>query len=296
MKRLKLSQQFDDLMDEIQRNGQDAATKAVSDLPVKKLKRGVYQPRQSITPDQELRELAASIAEHGILQPVIVRELNDGDYEIIAGERRVRAAELNQMETIPAIIETLDDHAVAALALIENIQRKDLNPIEEAIAYQKLIDEFGLTHDEVAKRVGKPRATISNFLRLLRLTVPVKEWLSQKQLEMGHAKVLLVLEEEQQITAGQLIINRGLSVRQTETFVKTIQNDRSYSHNTVDPALFSRAEVLQEEFGQLFRQPVKVAVKKDGDGSGFLKLNFKKLDDLDNLYEWLANQGNHTDK
>ena len=175
---------------------------------------------------------------------------------------------------------------MAAFSLIENIQREDLNAIEEAHAYQKLIDEFELTHDEVAKRVGKPRATISNFLRLLRLDKSIQQWLVEKRLDMGHAKVLLSLSREQQVGAGQMIVQRGLSVRQTEAFVRQLQHPK-HAPEHIDPDVLMRADELADELGRLLGKQVDVKLKQTGNGQGQLKLNFRSLDELQRMIERL---------
>ena len=201
-------------------------------LNVHLLKRGEYQPRRTIN-EQDLQELAASIEKHGVMQPIVVRPV-DGDeqrpYEIIAGERRWRAAQLAGLTEIPAIVRDLPDQVAIALALIENIQRQDLNPMDQAMALQRFHEEFGLSHQEIAETVGKARTTVSNLLRLLTLAEPVKDFMQQELLDMGHARAILTLKPKDQVKIAELVIEKSLSVRQTEQLVRdlnTPKHDRS---------------------------------------------------------------------
>ena len=196
-------------------------------IPIDQLQRGKYQPRTHMNPEA-LDELAASIKAQGVVQPIVVRSLAPGQYEIIAGERRWRAAQIAGLETIPAVVRQIPDEAAIAIALIENIQREDLNPVEEATALTRLIDEFGMTHQKVADSVGRSRAAVTNLLRLLTLNSDVRESLEQGRMDMGHARALLALSAKSQSEAAQQVVQRGLSVRETENLVRRLlENPRS---------------------------------------------------------------------
>lgn len=190
-------------------------------IDVNLLKRGEYQPRRFIY-EHDLQELAFSIEKHGVMQPIVIRPVDDEahPYEIIAGERRWRAAQLAGLTEIPAIVRDLNDQVAIALALIENIQRQDLNPIDQAIALQRFHDEFGLSHQEIADTVGKARTTVSNLLRLLSLADEIKDFMQQGQLDMGHARAILTLKGKDQLDVAKIVIEKGLSVRQTEQLVR----------------------------------------------------------------------------
>ncbi|NOQ15812.1 MAG: ParB/RepB/Spo0J family partition protein, partial [Methyloprofundus sp.] len=188
-------------------------------LPVEYLQRGRYQPRKDIDPVR-LQELADSIQMQGIVQPIIVREVGYNRYEIVAGERRWRAGQLAGLAEVPVVIKDIDDRTAIAIALIENIQREDLNPLEESEAFQRLLEEFDLTHQQIAEAVGKSRATITNTLRLNDLDVAVKNFVAKRQLGMGHARALLSLSADRQIALAKKVVDEGLSVRVTERLVK----------------------------------------------------------------------------
>src|SRR5690554_7390750 len=212
-------------------NVQDKGTGGASDgelreLPVELVQRGQYQPRRDMD-SAALEELADSIRQQGVMQPIVVRPIGDNRYEIIAGERRWRASQIAGKDRIPAIIRDVPDDAAIAMALIENIQREDLNPIEEAVALKRLQDEFGLTQQEVADAVGKSRTTVTNLLRLIALSEDVKTLLEHGDLEMGHARALLTLEADDQRTAARQVVGKGLSVRQTEMLVRNIQDKKN---------------------------------------------------------------------
>ena len=192
-------------------------------LPVDALKPGKYQPRQKFD-EESLQELTDSIKEQGIIQPIIVRKISDLDYEILAGERRWQAAKRANLSEVPAIIKNVEDKTAIAIAIVENVQRKNLNVIEESTVLKRLTDEFSLTHEEIAKIIGKSRAQVTNLLRLNELESSVKELVINDQLDMGHARALLVLPLEQQISAAQIIVSKNLNVRETEKYIKKIQD------------------------------------------------------------------------
>jgi ParB family chromosome partitioning protein len=253
---------------------------SLSDLPIAQLQRGKYQPRRGMD-SEALQDLANSIRAQGIIQPIVVREVAANKYEIIAGERRWRAAELAGLKTVPAIIRRIPDEAAVAIALIENIQRENLNPIEESFALQRLMDEFDMTHLEVAESVGKSRAAVTNLLRLLTLTDVVKDFLEQGDLEMGHARALLTLSPELQIEAAEAVIGKGLSVRQTEELARQLQvpNLTKEPGKAVDPDLAR----LQQDLTHKLR--LKVAIQCNAKGKGKLVIQYNNHTELDQLLE-----------
>jgi ParB family chromosome partitioning protein len=248
-------------------------------LPIELLQRGKYQPRKDMNAEK-LQDLANSIAMQGIVQPIVVRHISPEQYEIVAGERRWRAAQLAGLQDVPVIVKEMDDRTAMAIALIENIQREDLNVLEEAEALQRLLTEFEMTHQQVADAVGKSRATVTNFLRLLELAPDVKKMLINKQLEMGHARALLPLSTEQQIEAARKITNQGLSVRLTEKLVKDIQNPQpkiEQKNAIVDADVLALQNDLSEKFG------AKVQVESNEKGKGKLIIHYSTLDELDGI-------------
>jgi ParB family transcriptional regulator, chromosome partitioning protein len=243
-------------------------------LPVDSIEPGKYQPRRELK-EQSLQELAESIRSQGIIQPIVVRALPDDRYEIIAGERRWRAAKLANLTEIPVIIRQIPDEAALAIALIENIQREDLNAIEEAIALQRLITEFSLTHQQVAVIVGKSRASISNLLRLLSLPEEVKQMVDKGDLEMGHARALLSLDERQQIQTAQKIISKQLSVRETELYIRRLLNFSAPPEpKTKDLTLSQMEKTLSKQLG------VRVAIKPKDDHKGKVIVYYRKSEQL----------------
>ena len=242
------------------------------------IQRGKYQPRRDMHPEA-LEELAESIKVQGVMQPIVVRPIGDGRYELIAGERRWRATQLAGLDKIPAVIRDVPDEAAIAMSLIENIQREDLNPIEEAMALKRLQDEFELTHQEVATAVGKSRTTITNLLRLIALTDDVKVLLERGDLEMGHARSLLTLEPNVQREIGRQIVAKGLSVRQTEALVRVYQEGKSKTKSVVTPSADIRRleERLSEKLG------AGVEIQHSAKGKGKLVINYNSLDELDGI-------------
>jgi len=248
-------------------------------IPLDLLERGRYQPRHDMDPES-LEELAESIKQQGIIQPIIVRPIGDKTrYEIIAGERRWRAAQLAGLNEVPAILRDISDESAIAMSLIENIQRENLNPIEEANALKRLLDEFEMTHQEVAQAVGKSRTTITNFLRLLNLNTDVKILLERSDLEMGHAKALLALTSEQQTEAARMVVAKALSVRETENLVRHILSDKPKTKSalTMDPNIRSLQETLSEKLC------AKVALSHNAKGKGKLVISYNTLDELEGI-------------
>lgn len=246
-------------------------------LPVELIQRGKYQPRRDMDP-QALEELAQSIRAQGVMQPIVVRLIAADRYEIIAGERRWRAAQQAGLDSIPAVIRDVPDEAAIAMSLIENIQREDLNPIEEAIALQRLQQEFELTQQQVADAVGKSRVTITNLLRLMALPDEVKLLLERGDLEMGHARALLGLPAEQQTDAARQVVARGLTVRQTEALVRQWLNPRVDSADTRrDPNIDQLQQDLAERLG------AEVKIQHGAKGKGRLVISYNSLDELDGV-------------
>jgi len=248
-------------------------------LPVELLQRGKYQPRRDM--DQvALEELAESIRHQGVMQPIVVRPIENDRYEIIAGERRWRATQLAGLDSIPVVIRDVPDETAIALALIENIQREDLNPMEEAFALKRLQDEFELTQKEVAQAVGKSRTAVTNTLRLLNLSDEVKTMLEHGDLEMGHARCLLSLEPEKQRSVARAIVAKSLSVRQAEALSKKAQS--SSDVGTILEAEDDKDIVkLQEQLGEKVGVPVQIQHARNG--SGKLVLKYNNLDELDGI-------------
>lgn len=249
-------------------------------IPVELIQRGRYQPRRDMH-QEALEELADSIKAQGVMQPIVVRLIGENKYEIIAGERRWRATQLAGLHKIPAVIRDVPDEAAIAMALIENIQREDLNPIEEAMALKRLQDEFELTHSEVAQAVGKSRTTVTNLLRLIALTEEVKTMLEHGDLEMGHSRALLSLEPEDQRNAARQVVGRGLSVRQTEMLVRNIQDQKN--QKTVEAPAAPSADIrrLEEQLADTLGAGVNI--QHTAKGKGKLVINYNNLDELDGI-------------
>jgi len=250
-------------------------------LPVERLRPGKYQPRTHM--DQEsLAELAASIKTQGVMQPILVRAIDSTPgaerYEIVAGERRWRASQLAGLTEVPVLVRSIPDEQALAMALIENIQRENLNPLEEAQGLQRLIDEFGLTHQQAADAVGRSRPAASNLLRLLQLTAPVQEMLMTGQLDMGHARALLPVSSGQQVGLAQRIVQKDLSVRETERLVQQLLNPPKKAAETpVNRDLLRLQEELSDSLG------ANVAIRSSKKGSGKVTIDFASLDQLDGL-------------
>ena len=248
-------------------------------IDVNLLKRGEYQPRRFIQ-EQDLQELAASIEKHGVMQPIVIRPTDDVQhpYEIIVGERRWRAAQLAGLTEIPAIVRDLTDQVAIALALIENIQRQDLNPIDQAMALQRFHDEFGLSHQEIAETVGKARTTVSNLLRLLTLAEPVKELMQQGSLDMGHARAILTLKAKDQLKVAQHVIEKNLSVRQTEQLVRDFNAPKQEKPKA---AIAPDIQQLTQRLSERFSADVKIDYNKQGKGK--LTISYHSLEELDGI-------------
>jgi len=253
-----------------------AMESAPNTLPIEKMQPGEYQPRTNM--DQaSLEELAASISSQGIIQPILVRPVSGDKYEIIAGERRWRAAQIAQLHEVPVLVRNIPDEATLAVALIENIQRENLNPIEEAVGLKRLMDEFELTHEEMAKSVGRSRTAVTNLLRLLSLSSGAKHFLEQGKIEMGHARAILGLPSEHQDTVAAEVYAKKLSVRQAEALVRAYANPVKKSAKPVkSPDIRNLEETLAEKLG------TKVSLE-DKNGKGKLVIEYSSLDTLDGI-------------
>lgn len=255
---------------------------ALATLPVSRIRPGKYQPRTRMD-QQALAELAASIRSQGLMQPLLVRPVEGDRYELIAGERRWRAAQMAGLEEVPVLVREVPDEAALALSLIENIQRENLNPMEEAAGVQRLVDEFKMTHEQAADAVGRSRAGTTNLLRLLRLARPVQDMVMEGALDMGHARALLALDPARQIEAAHRIASRGMSVRDTEALVQAMVRGKptaKHAHK-VDRDL----ERLEEELSGSLGTTVEIRPAKKGRGK--LMLHYSSLDHLDELLKRL---------
>lgn len=249
-------------------------------LSIDLIQAGKCQPRRDMDPEA-LNDLANSIRAQGVIQPIVVRHLLGGRYEIVAGERRWRASQIAGLTEIPALVKDIPDEAAVAIALIENIQRESLNPVEEALALHRLLEEFSMTHQQVADAVGKSRATVTNLLRLLSLAEEVRTLLERGDIEMGHARALLTLTEALQIQAANTIVARGLSVRQTEELVRQMQLPKfEQTPKVVDPDV----KRLQQDLSQRLKMPV--TIQTGAKGNGKLVIQYKNLVELDGLLEF----------
>ena len=261
---------------------QEGRGAALQQLPIERVHRSPYQPRQSMQPEA-LEALAESIRQQGIMQPVVVRRVGE-DYQLIAGERRWRAAQIAGQQEIPAIVRDASDSEAAAMALVENLQREDLNALEEAQAFSTLVERFGLTHQQVGDATGRSRTAVSNSLRLLTLPGAVKELLDQGRIEMGHARALLALDETGQLEAAQAVARQNLSVRATERLVKRMQSGTATqpgSGGRTDPDIRRMEEKLSEQLG------ASVKIRHRQNGSGQVSISYTSLDEFGGIVERL---------
>jgi ParB family chromosome partitioning protein len=286
MKRRALGRGLDALLGTASEQQAEAAdTAALSEVPIDAIHRSAYQPRQEFA-EEGLKELAASIRSQGVMQPIVLRRRALGGYEIIAGERRWRAARLAGLETIPAVVRDVSDERAVAMALIENIQREDLNPLEEALALQRLQEEFALTQQQVADAVGKSRVAVTNLMRLIQLSPPVREMLVRGEVEMGHARALLSLPSADQLDIARQVVAKGLSVRQTEALVRQRLAPKASARATgtsgaKDPDTRRLEIELSERLG------VPVSIEFDGKSRGRLSISYSSLDELDGILKRL---------
>lgn len=268
-------------------NSENQAELSVIRVPISKLRCSKFQPRKKFD-ELNLRELAQSISSHGIIQPLIVREVGQ-DYEIIAGERRWRASKLANLNEVPVIIKAVPDESVLAFALIENIQREDLNVVEEAQAYSRLLHELKLSHEDIANKVGKSRSHITNILRILNLSDNILAFLKNESISMGHARALLALPESERDTVLHLIIEKQLSVRETERLIRkalsgnALESNQAYSHTLLDDAIISKWESSLREI-----LSARVSVKLSSSGKGRVSFTVDSPDELKWLVERLT--------
>ena len=255
----------------------------LKNLPVEFLQRGKYQPRRDMH-QEALEELAESIKSQGVMQPIVVRPVGENRYEIIAGERRWRASQIAGLDTIPAVIREVPDETAIAMALIENIQREDLNPMEEALALKRLQDEFELTHQEVADTVGKSRTAVTNLLRLMNLSSEVQTLLEHGDLDMGHARCLLSLEDGKQRQIARQIVAKGLSVRQAESLAKSALQVES--SEDAPPTVNTDIKNLQEKLSEKIGVPINI--QHTAKGKGKLVLKYNSLDELDGILQHMG--------
>ena len=256
--------------------GAEPPRDALLTLPVGRIRPGRYQPRTKMD-QQALAELAASIRSQGLMQPLLVRPVDRDRYELVAGERRWRAAQMAGLEEVPALVREIADEAALAMSLIENIQRENLNPMEEAAGIQRLVDEFKMTHEQAADAVGRSRSATTNLLRLLKLARPVQEMLMEGALEMGHARALLALEGARQVEAAKRVAARGLSVRDTEALVHSLVRAPAAREKRRDRDLARLEEETSERLG------TTVEIRAGKKGSGRIVLHYSSLEHLDEL-------------
>ena len=256
----------------------ERSDEALAQLPVAALRPGKYQPRTRMD-EASLRELADSIRARGLIQPIVVRAVAAGQYEILAGERRWRAARIAGLERVPAIVRDVPDEAALGIGLIENIQREDLNPLEEANGLKRLIEEFRLTHEQVAGAIGRSRAGVTNLLRLLELAPAVQEMLQDGRLDMGHARALLALSKGRQVEVAAHVAERGLSVRETERLVQ--QATAAPAPRRAEPTLDADARRLEEELSEALGASVRL--KPRGPQKGSVVIDYSTLDELEGL-------------
>ena len=265
-------------------DSETSGSDSLKNLPLDLINPGPYQPR-SVFDEDRLQELAESIRHQGVIQPVVVRARGD-NYELIAGERRWRAAQMAGIEKIPAIIRDVPDEIAIAMALVENIQRENLNPIEEATALRRLVDEFQMTHQEAGDSVGRSRSAVSNLLRLLELSEEVRELVDARHLEMGHARALLTLDASMQAQAAREVVSKGLSVRETEQLVRRLKNPPLPKTRVLDPDV----QLLQDKLAE--KLCAKVKLTHNARGKGKLVIAYNSADELDGI---LAHLGLETD-
>jgi ParB family chromosome partitioning protein len=269
----------------LQHAAENAASVSTQDtlrkLPLDIISPGAFQPRSIFDADR-LEELAESIRHQGVIQPVVVREQADNKFELIAGERRWRAAQMAGIEEIPAIVREVPDEIAIAMALVENIQREDLNPIEEATALRRLVDEFQMTHQEAGDAVGRSRSAVSNLLRLLELSEEVRELVDARHLEMGHARALLTLEPSMQAQAAREVVSKSLSVRETERLVRRLKNPPVQKTNVIDPDIQRLQDNLSEKLC------ARVKLTHNARGKGKMVIAYNSADELEGILEQLG--------
>jgi ParB family chromosome partitioning protein len=260
---------------------QDYPRDELHNLPLDVIRPGRYQPR-TVFDEDKLAELADSIRAQGVVQPIVVRPVGEGEYELIAGERRWRAAQIAGIDNIPSVVRDVSDEVSVAIALIENIQREDLNPLEEATALRRLIDDFEMTHQQAADAVGRSRAAVSNLLRLLELMQEVKDMIDMRLIEMGHARALLSLDDDLQVQAAREVVHKRLSVRQTENLARRLQQSKkNKGSRRVDPDILR----LQNRLGEILG--ARVRIQHQASGKGKLVIAYNDSDEFEGILERL---------
>ena len=265
-------------------NDKGGANAGVATLQLSQLQAGKYQPRKNMV-DASLQELSESIKEQGIMQPLLVRSIASGKYEIIAGERRFRAASMAGLKEVPVLIKDANDQAAAAMALIENMQREDLNALEEASGLARLIEEFGYTHEKAAKAVGKSRSAVSNLLRLMQLAKPVQQMLAKGDIDMGHARALLPLEAAAQVSLAQKIVIQKLSVREAEQMATKFVLNKTQIGGSKKAKADPDLRQLQEKLSDQLNLAVEIKQKRRG---GEISIKFSQFDELDGFLKRLG--------
>ncbi len=264
------------------REVQNQPRETLLNLPLEDIRPGRYQPR-SVFDEEKLAELADSIRAQGVVQPVVVRPTGEDEYELIAGERRWRAAQMAGIDDIPAVVRDVPDEVSVAMSLIENIQREDLNPLEEATALRRLIDDFRMTHQEAADAVGRSRAAVSNLLRLLELMQEVKDMVDMRLIEMGHARALLSLDDDLQVQAAREVVRKRLSVRETENLVRRLQQSRKKKGSRrPDPDVLR----LQNHLGEVLG--ARVRIQHQASGKGKLVIAYNNADEFQGILDRLG--------
>jgi|SaaInlV_100m_DNA_5_1039725.scaffolds.fasta_scaffold07920_2 ParB family transcriptional regulator, chromosome partitioning protein len=283
----KVSEEIETSQEEVAQGKTEAHQASLLELPIDQIQRGQYQPRRYFD-EEALNELAESIKEQGLLQPIVVRTISKGaksqkesKYEIIAGERRWRASQIAGLHSIPVLIKELDDKSTIAVALIENLQREDLNPMEEAYALSRLKEEFELTHDQVAKAVGKSRSTVTNFLRLTSLSESVRHMVENTDLEMGHARALLSLEANQQKAAADQIVEKAMSVRQAEALVRNFGKASSKKGKATTAKPDADIQRLEQQLSEKIGAAASIQHKSNGKGK--LIISYNSSDELEGI-------------
>ena len=267
-------------LDALLGGGEERPREALLTLPVARIRPGRYQPRTKMD-QQALAELAASIRSQGLMQPLLVRPVDRDRYELVAGERRWRAAQMAGLEEVPALVREIPDETALAMSLIENIQRENLNPMEEAAGLQRLVDEFRMTHEQAADAVGRSRTATTNLLRLLKLAKPVQEMLMEGALEMGHARALLAVDGARQIELGKRVAAKGLSVRETEALVQHLLRGSAPRARKTNRDVARLEEEVSERLG------TTVEIRPGKKGAGKLTIHYSSLDQLDELLKKL---------
>lgn len=283
-KRSGLGRNLSALLGQTATQVEETRDERIAHMPITRLKPGKYQPRREFD-QHSLDELAHSIRKQGLLQPLLVRKISSDGYEIIAGERRFRACKQAKMDEVPVIIKEVDDETAMAMALIENLQREDLNVVEQAQAMKRLCNEFDLTHQQVAELLGKSRTAVSNMLRLLGLSQPVLMLLNHGDLEMGHARALLALEETKQLTVAKEVVAKELTVRQTEKWIHELLKGKKTApvrnQITIPESLIKKTELLEQHLS------TKVQLKTQASGKGTLVIHFSNTDNLESVLDSL---------